>query len=70
MDENYLVRMRFYNSVKENVGDPQMTEKNSSKRAQSIYRPRMVNMYIVVVQEVVFCIFLRQYGIESSLTTV
>lgn len=27
VDENYLVRMRFYNSVKENVGDPQMTEK-------------------------------------------
>ena len=27
MDENYLVRMRFYNSVKANIGDPQMSEK-------------------------------------------
>ena len=39
VDENYLVRMRFYNSVKENVGDPQMTEKefveNGSKYLQT-----------------------------------
>lgn len=27
MDENYLVRMRFYNSVKAAVGDPQLSEK-------------------------------------------
>ena len=27
MDENYLVRMRFYNSVKATIGDPQMSEK-------------------------------------------
>ena len=27
MDENYLVRMRFYNSVRATVGDPQITEK-------------------------------------------
>lgn len=27
VDENYLVRMRFYNSVKEEIGEPKMSEK-------------------------------------------
>ena len=27
VDENYLVRMRFYNSVKQKIGEPKMTEK-------------------------------------------
>ena len=27
VDENYLVRMRFYNSVKKEIGEPKMTEK-------------------------------------------
>lgn len=27
VDENYLVRMRFYNSVKKNIGNPKMSEK-------------------------------------------
>ena len=27
MDENYLVRMRFYNSVKKEIGEPKMSEK-------------------------------------------